>query len=189
MKQSLFKVIDNKQIAKNTYEMVLSGDTTNCKPGQFVNIQIKGKYLRRPISVCNAENGKLTLIYKVVGSGTSEMATYTNETLDVLHYLGNGYNLEKTGNSPVLIGGGAGIPPLYMLAKELIKDGKEVQVILGFNSKDEIFYVEEFKAFVLRGNVMDMAIGVIIGGAFATKRNRLYVFLYLWTRTNVKGYF
>ena len=146
MKQSLFKVIDNKQIAKNTYEMVLSGDTTNCKPGQFVNIQIKGKYLRRPISVCNAENGKLTLIYKVVGSGTSEMATYTNETLDVLHYLGNGYNLEKAGNSPVLIGGGAGIPPLYMLAKELIKDGKEVQVILGFNSKDEIFYVDEFKA-------------------------------------------
>ena len=146
MKQSLFKVIENKQIAKNTYEMVLSGDTTNCKPGQFVNIQIKGKYLRRPISVCNAENGKLTLIYKVVGSGTSEMATYTNETLDVLHYLGNGYNLEKAGNSPVLIGGGAGIPPLYMLAKELIKDGKEVQVILGFNSKEEIFYVEEFKA-------------------------------------------
>ena len=146
MKQSLFKVIENKQIAKNTYEMVLSGDTTNCKPGQFVNIQIKGKYLRRPISVCNAENNKLTLIYKVVGSGTSEMATYTNETLDVLHYLGNGYNLEKAGNSPVLIGGGAGIPPLYMLAKELIKDGKEVQVILGFNSKEEIFYVEEFKA-------------------------------------------
>lgn len=146
MKQSLFKVIGNKQIAKNTYEMVLSGDTTNCKPGQFVNIQIKGKYLRRPISVCNAENGKLTLIYKVVGSGTSEMATYTNETLDVLHYLGNGYNLEKAGNSPVLIGGGAGIPPLYMLAKELIKDGKEVQVILGFNSKEEIFYVDEFKA-------------------------------------------
>lgn len=146
MKQSLFKVIGNKQIAKNTYEMVLFGDTTNCKPGQFVNIQIKGKYLRRPISVCNAENGKLTLIYKVVGSGTSEMATYTNETLDVLYYLGNGYNLEKAGNSPVLIGGGAGIPPLYMLAKELVKDGKEVQVILGFNSKEEIFYVEEFKA-------------------------------------------
>jgi dihydroorotate dehydrogenase electron transfer subunit len=128
-------------------EMVLAGDTSDItRPGQFVNIKLDGLYLRRPISICDAEEGKLTLIYKVVGKGTEQMRDMTEGTLDILSSLGNGYDTSISGEKPLLIGGGVGVPPLYMLAKELRKEGKEVSVILGFNTKDEIFYEEEFKA-------------------------------------------
>ena len=127
--------------------MVLAGDTSDItRPGQFVNIKLDGLYLRRPISICDAEEGKLTLIYKVVGKGTEQMRDMTEGTLDILSSLGNGYDTSLSGEKPLLIGGGVGVPPLYMLAKELVKEGKEVSVILGFNTKDEIFYEEEFKA-------------------------------------------
>ena len=126
--------------------MVLAGDTSDItRPGQFVNIKLDGLYLRRPISVCDSEEGKLTLIYKVVGKGTEQMRDMTEGTLDILSSLGNGYDTSLSGERPLLIGGGVGVPPLYMLAKELCKEGKEVSVILGFNTKDEIFYEEEFK--------------------------------------------
>ena len=147
MNTSIFKIITNKKIAKNTYEMILSGDTSHItNAGQFVNIKLDGLYLRRPISICDAEEGKLTLIYKVVGKGTEQMRDMTEGTLDILSSLGNGYDTSISGEKPLLIGGGVGVPPLYMLAKELVKEGKEVSVILGFNTKDEIFYEEEFKA-------------------------------------------
>ena len=147
MKNLIFEIISNRKIAKNTYECVLSGDITDIKCGQFVNITIDGQYLRRPISVCDAEDGKLTLIYKVVGVGTEKMANMTVGTrLDLLTGLGNGYDVSKAGNKPLLIGGGAGVPPMYKLCKELIGEGKNVSVILGFGSKDEVFYEDEFKA-------------------------------------------
>ena len=147
MKDTIFTVISNKKIAKNTYECVLSGDITDIKCGQFVNITIDGQYLRRPISVCDAEDGKLTLIYKVVGVGTEKMANMTAGTrLDLLTGLGNGYNTANAGDKPLLIGGGAGVPPMYKLCKELIGEGKKVSVILGFGSKDEVFYEDEFKS-------------------------------------------
>ena len=147
MRQLLFEIKENRPLTKDIMEMVLAGDTSDItRPGQFVNIKLDGLYLRRPISVCDAEEGLLTLIYKVVGKGTEQMRDMKEGTLDILSSLGNGYDLSLSGEKPLLIGGGVGVPPLYMLAKELRKEGKEVSVILGFNTKDEIFYEEEFKA-------------------------------------------
>ena len=147
MKTGIFELISNRKIAKNTYEWVLSGDVSDITaPGQFVNIQLDGFYLRRPISVCDCTDGKLTLIFKAVGAGTEKMASMLpGEKIDILTGLGNGYDLAKSGDAPLLIGGGAGVPPMYMLAKELISLGKRVTVILGFGSADEVFYKEEFE--------------------------------------------
>ncbi len=147
MKTGIFTLLSNKKIAKNTYQWLLSGDTSDITaPGQFVNIQLDGFYLRRPISVCDSEKGQLTLIFKAVGEGTAKMAKMLpGEKLDILTGLGNGYDTALAGNSPLLIGGGAGVPPMYMLAKELISAGKKPAVILGFGSSDEVFYKEEFE--------------------------------------------
>ena len=152
MKDVLFELISNRRIAKNTYEWVLGGDTSDITaPGQFVNIKLDGFYLRRPISVCDAEDGKLTIIFKAVGEGTEKMANAkASESFLTLSGLGNGYKLEGSGQLPLLIGGGAGVPPMYMLAKKLIAEGKEPTVILGFGSRDEVFYEEEFKALGAR---------------------------------------
>lgn len=147
MKQLTFEIKTNEQIAKNVYRMQLCGDTTGILPGQFVNIRVEGQFLRRPISVCNINNGVLTIIYKVVGVGTEAMSHLPIGTqLDVLTVLGNGYDLSKAGDKPLLVGGGVGVPPMYMLARQLREAGKAVRVILGFNTKDEVFYEEEFRA-------------------------------------------
>ncbi len=147
MKDLIFTIETNKKIAKNTFECVLSGDCTDIKCGQFVNIKIEGFYLRRPISVCCVEGDKLTLIYKVVGAGTEVMSKMDKGTeLLVLTGLGNGYNIEKSGDKPLLVGGGAGVPPMYQLCRELVAQGKTPSVILGFGAKDEVFYEDEFKA-------------------------------------------
>ena len=147
MKQGFFEIRENIPLTENVFKMTLEGDCSAITaPGQFVNIKLDGLYLRRPISVCDAEGERLTLIYKVVGKGTEKMSKMKAGTLDILSGLGNGYDLEKSGCSPLLIGGGVGVPPLYLLAKELIKQGKKVTAILGFNTKSEIFYEEEFRA-------------------------------------------
>jgi len=147
MKQSIFTIVSNTALTDSVYKMVLSGDTSAITaPGQFVNIQLSGKFLRRPISVCDYNDTTLTIIYKVVGKGTEAMSTMeAGEKLDILTGLGNGYDLSLSGDLPVLIGGGVGVPPMYNLAKKLIAQGKSVSVILGFNTKSEIFYEEEFK--------------------------------------------
>ncbi len=148
MKQSIFTILENKALTRDVYRMVLEGDTSAITaPGQFVNIQLTGKFLRRPISVCDYNEETLTIIYKVVGKGTAQMsAMAAGETLDILTGLGNGYDLSLSGDKPVLLGGGVGVPPMYNLAKKLTSQGKEVSVILGFNTRSEIFYEEEFKA-------------------------------------------
>ncbi len=148
MKQSIFKIVENTPLNQNVYKMILSGDTSDITAcGQFINIKLDGLYLRRPISVCDADDSTVTIIYKVVGKGTEQMSKMNiGETLDVLTGLGNGYDLSLSGDKPLLLGGGVGVPPLYMLAKKLIEQGKAVKVILGFNTKDEIFYENEFKA-------------------------------------------
>ena len=146
MKQSIFKIIENKPLTSTVYKMVLEGDTSDITAsGQFVNIKLDGLYLRRPISVCDCEGNKLTLVYKVVGKGTKQMAQMQEGELDILTGLGNGYDLTKAGEKPLLLGGGVGVPPMYMLCKELIKAGKDVTVILGFNTSEEVFYENEFK--------------------------------------------
>ena len=148
MKQSIFEVKANTKIAENTYKMVLGGDCSGITAsGQFVNIKLDGFFLRRPISVCDYNDNELTLIYKVVGKGTEYMAELgAGEKLDILTGLGNGYDLSKSGNEPVLIGGGAGVPPMYNLCRKLVAEGKKPQVILGFNKKNELFFENEFKA-------------------------------------------
>lgn len=148
MKQSIFKILTNENIADKVYKMTLSGDISDISAtGQFVNIKLDGMFLRRPISVCDFENGVLTIIYKVVGKGTEFMSGLKEGyELDILTGLGNGYYTGLAGDKPLLIGGGVGVPPLYALAKNLIADGKKVSVILGFNSKTDVFYEEEFKA-------------------------------------------
>ena len=148
MKQSIFTILSNTALTDSVYKMILAGDTsdiTNC--GQFVNIQLDGMYLRRPISVCDYDDKTLTIVYKVVGKGTEAMAAMgAGVKLDILTGLGNGYDLTLAGDKPVLLGGGVGVPPMYNLAKKLVAQGCEVKVILGFNVKSEIFYEEEFKA-------------------------------------------
>lgn len=152
MKQVFLTIKENIALTDSVYKMVLSGDTsgvTNC--GQFVNIKLDGLFLRRPISVCDCEGGQLTLVYKVVGRGTEQMSRMNaGEILDVLVGLGNGYDTSVSGDAPLLIGGGVGVPPMYMLCKKLIAEGKNPTVILGFNRADEIFYENEFKALGAR---------------------------------------
>lgn len=148
MKQQLFTIAENTPLTSSVFKMRLCGDTDEITaPGQFVNIKIDGLFLRRPISVCDCVPGELTIIYKVVGKGTDVMSKMNiGESLDIFTGLGNGYDISKSGARPLLIGGGVGVPPLYMLAKKLIAEGKHVAVILGFNKKDEVFYENEFRA-------------------------------------------
>ena len=148
MRKSIFTVASQRLLAPGTCELTLCGDTEGLDvPGQFVNIRIDGLYLRRPISVCDCRPGYLTLIYKVVGAGTEILSRMEQgEALDLLTGLGNGYDLSVSGREPLLIGGGAGVPPMYLLARKLTEQGKHVTVILGFNTADEVFYEEEFQA-------------------------------------------
>lgn len=147
LKQGIYEIKSNRMLAKNTYEMKLLGDTSAFSaPGQFLNIKLDGFFLRRPISVCDYDENSITIIYKTVGKGTEKMSGMKEgEKLDILTGLGNGFDTQKSGTEPVVIGGGAGIPPMYKLAKELIAQGKTVSAILGFNGSDEVFYADEFK--------------------------------------------
>ena len=146
-KQDKYEVIENKALTKDVFKMILKGDTQYITaPGQFINIALEGKFLRRPISVCDYDENTITIIYKVVGEGTSSMKSFkAGKVLDVLTGLGNGYDISKS-KKPLLIGGGVGVPPMYNLAKALINAGQKPVVVLGFNTKSEIFYEEEFKA-------------------------------------------
>ena len=164
MKRGLFTVEVNEKLAPGTFRMVLAGDTSAITgPGQFVNIALEGKFLRRPISVCDYAEGSLTIVYMVVGKGTEQMSQMPAGTkLDILTGLGNGYDLEKSGQTPLLIGGGAGVPPMFNLAKQLVAQGKKPSGILGFNKAEELFLEEEFKALGLTVTVAtaDGSLGV-----------------------------
>lgn len=142
------EIIQNEEIAKNVYRMRLQGDFSSVTaPGQFVNLLVEGCYLRRPISVCDVEDNVLTIIYKTVGKGTKIMSGLpVGKKIDVLSGLGNGFDVSAGGEKPLLIGGGVGVPPLYKLCKDLIKRGARPIAALGFNTAEEAFYEEEFKA-------------------------------------------
>lgn len=150
MKQGRFEIINNDNIAAGIWKMVLAGDTSAITAaGQFINIQLDGHFLRRPISVHDVNDEEVTIIYKVLGHGTEEMTQLPVGTeLNILTGLGNGYDISKAGEKPLLIGGGVGIPPLYNLAKRLIADqpSRPVTVVLGFNTEKEMFCVDEFRA-------------------------------------------
>ena len=146
MKQVFLRIIENTPLTDSVMRMKLQGDVSAVTaPGQFINIRLDGLYLRRPISVCDVQDDVLTIIYKAVGKGTEQMRHMQEGCLDVLIGLGNGYDLSVSGERVLLLGGGVGVPPLYMLAKKLLEEGKHVSVILGFNTKDEVFLEEEFR--------------------------------------------
>lgn len=148
MQRVILTVTKNEALTPLIYKMQLAGDVSGVtRAGQFVEIALDGLYLRRPISVCNYDDGELTVIYKVVGKGTDLMSQMAEGTqLDVLTGLGNGFDTEHDCAKPLLVGGGVGVPPLYRLTRDLIARGKEVTVVLGFNTESEIFYAEEFAA-------------------------------------------
>ena len=146
-KQDIYKIIENKALTKDVYKMILEGDTQYITaPGQFINLKLEGKFLRRPISVCDYDDKTITIIYKVVGEGTEQMSLLSaGEEIDCLTGLGNGYDISKS-KAPLVIGGGVGVPPMYNLTKCLLADGQRPTVILGFNTASEVFYEEEFEA-------------------------------------------
>ena len=186
MKQEIFKILTNQQLAKDVYRMPLTGDTCGIRPGQFVNIKLDGLYLRRPISVCDCVGCVLTLIYKVVGKGTELMSKMTQcEELDVLTGLGNGYDLTKSGETPLLIGGGVGVPPLYMLCRKLAEEGRHPTVVLGFNKAEEVFYPNEFAALGAEVKVatVDGSVGVkgFVTDAIAALADEGKKFSYFYT--------
>ena len=146
-KRGIYEILSNEKIAKDVYKMILNGDTSDIKyPGQFINIKIDDLYLRRPISVCDYDDNCITIIFKVVGHGTEKMAEMkVGKKLDILTGLGNGFFTDRSGDNPLLVGGGVGTPPMYRLCKDLINEGKKPVVVLGFNSKEDVFFEEEFK--------------------------------------------
>ena len=165
MKEVIYTVESNVALTDSVYKMVMSGDTSAITgAGQFVNIKLDGQYLRRPISICDYDEGTLTLIYKVVGVGTEKMsAMLPGEKLNILTGLGNGYDLSLSGDAPVLVGGGVGVPPLYKLCKLLKAEGKKVTVVLGFNTKSEIFAEKEFS------EIADKVIVTTVDGSYGVK--------------------
>ena len=143
-----FTIIENKNIAKDVYRILLrpASPLLDPTPGQFINLAIDDFYLRRPISVCDWDGQALTLIYKVVGEGTAKLARYQpGERINAICGLGNGYTIMPAAR-PLLLGGGVGVPPLYYLAKELVKAGQKPIAVLGFNTAEEVFYEAEFAA-------------------------------------------
>ena len=182
MKQGLFTIRENIELAPRTFRMILTGDTSAItRPGQFVNIALTGKFLRRPISVCDWDGASLTILYKVVGKGTAQMsAMVPGQQLDILTGLGNGYDLDKSGARPLLIGGGAGVPPMYALAKQLLAQGKKPSVILGFNTAAERFYHIEFESLGI-----PVAVTTVDGSAgirgFVTDAMDSFGYTYIYT--------
>lgn len=148
MKNGIYRVLSNRPIAQDTYEMILTGDMSFAeRPGQFVNIKLDGLYLRRPISICDWNEQTMTLIYKVVGRGTRQMAQMPpGRELDLLCGLGNGFDINAAGARSLIVGGGVGAPPLYGLAKRMKAQGKEFSVVLGFGKAEQVFYQKEFEA-------------------------------------------
>ena len=146
MKDVKLTLTSQREIAEDTFEAILEGDVSHITaPGQFINIKLDGYFLRRPISVCDLGEGSVTIIYKVVGEGTKKMSESPVGTeWQALTGLGNGYDTKASGERPLLIGGGAGVPPMYLLAKKLIAEGKKPSVILGFGTKNQVFYKEKF---------------------------------------------
>ena len=148
MKQEYFSILENKPLTGTVMRLRLQGDTSSItRPGQFDNIRLDGRFLRRPISVCDVDGDVLTLIYKVVGGGTAQLRDMApGVKLDLLTGLGNGYDLSPAGDHPLVIGGGVGVPPMYWLTKELLAAGRSVTAVLGFNTAGEIFYDDMFRA-------------------------------------------
>lgn len=186
MKELKYKITSNRKIADKTYEMIIEGISADSAdiikaPGQFVNIKLEGFFLRRPISVCSWDDRSLTLIYKTVGRGTEAMSGYEcGHIIDILAPLGNGFDTSVSGDAPVLIGGGAGVPPMYGLCRTLLAEGKHPSVVLGFNSSEEVFYIEAFRKLGIEP-VITTADGSLGIRGFVTDALKSIDFTYIYT--------
>ena len=201
MKQVKLRVLENVPAARDVFRMRLEGDVSAVRqPGQFVNLSLPGRFLRRPISVCDREEGLITLIYKAVGEGTAQMSRMApGETVDVLTGLGNGYDLTRAGEHPLLLGGGVGVPPLYWLAKELRRQGKPVTAVLGFNGAEDVFGEEAFAALGCETRVTTVDGSYGIKGFVTDAMPEEYSYFYtcgpepmlraVWRRTETDGEF
>ncbi len=145
MKQESLRILSNSQVGKETYQIRLEAkDEFLSLPGQFCEVALPGFYLRRPLSIFDQEKNTITFLYKILGEGTKSLSKMkVGDNLDVLLNLGNGFSLDKS-SSPLLIGGGIGVAPLYFLAKEFKKQHKNVKFLLGFKNKEEALLLEEF---------------------------------------------
>ena len=148
MLKKIFHIGSNSPVAHDTFRLVLETDASvTVRSGQFVDIALPGRYLRRPISVSDVLPRGLVLYYKAVGEGTRQMAALPPGTaLELLLPLGSGFGPEKCREKALLVGGGLGAAPLYLLARELLEAGKHPTAVLGFNRADEICLAEEFRA-------------------------------------------
>ena len=201
MKQVELKVLENAPVARDVFRMRLEGDVSAVRqPGQFVNLSLPGRFLRRPISVCDREEDRITLIYKAVGEGTAQMSRMApGETVDALTGLGNGYDLSRAGEHPLLLGGGVGVPPLYWLAKELRRQGKPVTAVLGFNGAEDVFGEEAFAALGCETRVATVDGSYGIKGFVTDAMPEEYSYFYtcgpepmlraVWRRTETDGEF
>lgn len=147
-KKGIFTVVSNELIAPDVYRMKLAGDTLDLQvPGRFVNIELDGFFLRRPISVCDVDAETLTVVYKAVGEGTRAMSGYLpGKRLDLLTGLGNGFSIKEGSLRPALIGGGVGVPPMYLLCRRLLERGAKPRAVLGFSSEKDVILLEDFRA-------------------------------------------
>jgi len=145
VKDSEFIVRSRKSLTPNVFEMTLEGDTSAMSsPGQFVDVLLPGRFLRRPFAAASWTGKTLTLLCKVVGGGTEQMAGLAEgSSLRVLTGLGRGFSLPAAGGRPLLVGGGMGLAPLFALAKSL---GGDCRCVFGFNAASDVFYLDEFKA-------------------------------------------
>ena len=201
MKQVELRVLENAPVARDVFRMRLEGDVSDVqRPGQFVNLSLPGRFLRRPISVCDREEDRITLIYKAVGEGTAQMSRMApGETVDALTGLGNGYDLSRAGEHPLLLGGGVGVPPLYWLAKELRRQGKPVTAVLGFNGAEDVFGEEAFSALGCETRVTTVDGSYGIKGFVTDAMPETYSYFYtcgpepmlraVWRRTETDGEF
>lgn len=153
-KQVDMSVISVTLIAHQTFEMVLKNEyvSKNAIPGQFLHILIDGHTLRRPISIADVDEdaGTITIIFKTIGEGTKKLSSYIQgQQVDVLGPGGHGFPIDGlSGTTVLLIGGGVGTPPLHYLGKKLAEDQTITLIsILGFQSKEHIFYEDKFRQF------------------------------------------
>lgn len=180
MKQGIFTAAENRPLTNKVSRLILAGDVSAIeRPGQFVQLRLNGLYLRRPFSVCDRAEDSFTVVFETVGKGTAKLRDIQpGEKLDVLTGLGNGFDLSACGDTPLLIGGGTGVSPLYWLAKELLRQGKRPTALLGFNTAGDVFYETAFRALGVETIVTTVDGSYGIRGFVTDAMNREYTGFY-----------
>jgi 2-polyprenylphenol hydroxylase and related flavodoxin oxidoreductases len=155
VEEQIFEIASNVSVARDVFRMELSGDTRSISAsGQFVNVELTGRFLRRPFSICDWDNGKVKLLYKIVGEGTEQLSHMTaGARLNLLIGLGNGFDASQGGDTPTLVGGGLGAVPLPALAKALLRRGAQPRAYLGFASAEDVVLMHELQTLGVETHV------------------------------------